>query len=112
MCRIKPLKEKMVNYRFNLHKDLTKEHLLQRTCGTDFNFRSITRMGSFNAETLNSNLESFCTNYVLKNLIKETVLYKNHSYGSCVDLLVTNCPGQFKAIFCHELDYQAFEKWN
>ena len=53
-------------------------------------------LGDFNVEVNDNHIKSFCENYCLKNLIKQTTCYKNPSNTTCIDLILTNVPRSFQ----------------
>ena len=52
-------------------------------------------LGCFNVEVNDNHMKSFCENYGLKNLIKQSTCYKSPSNPTCIDVLLTNVPRSF-----------------
>ena len=53
----------------------------------------------------------FCTNYNLKNLVKEPTCFKNIDKSSCVDLILTNKPSYFQTTTAVETGISDFHKF-
>ena len=54
-------------------------------------------LGDFNVTDDEHHMKSFCENYGLKNLIRETACYKNLSNPVCIDLILTDIPRSFES---------------
>ena len=55
-------------------------------------------------------MDSFCTIYHPKSLIKEPTCYKNPEKPTCIDLILTNSPRQFQATLALETGLSDFHK--
>ena len=53
-------------------------------------------LGEFNAGMEASSIKIFCSNYNLTSMINKPTCYKNPDKPSCIDLILTNCPGSFQ----------------
>ena len=53
--------------------------------------------GGFNVTDDEHHMKSFCKNYGLKNLIRQTTCYKNQSKPVCIDLMLKNVPRTFQS---------------
>ena len=98
---------------YNTHKHLIKDHLPQIKNAIDFNSKSyenITLIDDFNAEIFVSLMDSFCTTYHLKSLVMAPTCYKNTDKSTCIDLILTNSPRQFRATLTSEIGLSHFHK--
>ena len=84
----------------NSHKHLIKNHLLK--------IKNIILIGDFNTDISDTHMESFCTIYHLKSLIKGSTCYKNPDKPTCIDLILTNSPKQFQATLTLETGLSDF----
>ena len=53
-------------------------------------------LSDFNAGMEDSSIKIFCSNYNLTSMINNTTCYKNPDKLTCIDLILTNCPGSFQ----------------
>ena len=53
-------------------------------------FEKILILGDFNVEVEEENMKSFCENYNLKFLTKQSICYENPNKPICIDLILTN----------------------
>ena len=53
-------------------------------------------------------LQSFCNNYSLKHLIRQSRCYKNFGKLTCIDLILTNIPGSFQGTCVIEIEMSDF----
>ena len=60
-------------------------------------YEKILILGDFNVEIEEANMKSFCENYNLKSLTKQTTCYKNSNKPTCIDLILTNVPCIFQS---------------
>ena len=93
--------------------NLIKDHLQQIKNAIDFYSKSdenIILIGGFNVEISDSHVDSFCTIYHLKSLIKDTTCYRNTEKPTCIDLILTNCQRQFQATLTLETGLSDFQK--
>ena len=59
-------------------------------------YEKILILGDFNVEMEVANLKSFCKNFNLKNLMKQTTCYKTPNKPTCIDLILTSFPRIFE----------------
>ena len=93
--------------------NLIKDHLQQIKNVIDFyskSYENIILIGGLNVEISDSHVDSFCTIYRLKSLIKQPTCYKNYEKPACIDLILTNGPGQFQATLTLETGLSDFHK--
>ena len=98
---------------YNPHKHLIKDHLPQIKNVIDFYSKSCENTiltSNFNVEISDSHMDSFCTIYHPKSLIKEPTCYKNPEKPTCIDLILTNSPRQFQATLALETGLSDFHK--
>ena len=98
---------------YNPHKHLIKDHLPQIKNVIDFYSKSCENtilISNFNVEISDSHMDSFCTIYHPKSLIKEPTCYKNPEKPTCIDLILTNSPRQFQATLTLETGLSDFHK--
>ena len=72
------------------------------------NYEKMILLGDFNVEVNDNHMKSFCENYCLKNLIKQTTCYKNPSNTTCIDLILTNVPRSFQITCVIEIGMSDF----
>ena len=53
-------------------------------------------LGDFNAGMEDSSIKIFCSNNNLTSMIIKPTCYENPDKPTCIDLILTNCPGSFK----------------
>ena len=67
-------------------------------------------LGDFNAEMDDSSIKTFCSNYNLTSMINNPTCYKNPDKPTCIDLILTNCPGSFQNSCVIETGLSDFHK--
>ena len=90
----------LINCSDNPHKSEIKKHLTALRNSLDLHsskYEKILTLCDFNVEIVEANMKSFCENYNLKSLIKQTTCYKNPNKPTCIDLILTNVPRMFQS---------------
>ena len=57
-----------------------------------------------------SSLKIFCSNFNLTSMINRPTCYKNPDKPTCIDLILTNCPGSFQNSCVIETGLSDFQK--
>ena len=57
---------------------------------------SLIFLGDFNAGVEYTDIKLFCSSYNLTSMVNEATCYKNSVKPTCIDLILTNCPGSFQ----------------
>ena len=86
-CSYNPKKTSLSNHIAELSKSLD----LFTTIGECLLF-----LGDFNVAMENSSIKIFCSNFNLTSMINKPTCYKNPDKPTCIDLILTNCPGSFQ----------------
>ena len=63
-------------------------------------------LGDFN----DSSIKKFCSNFNLTSMINKPTCYKNPGKTTCIDLILTNCPGSFQNLCVIETGLSDFRK--
>ena len=90
----------LINCSYNPHKSEIKKHLTAFRNSLDLHsskYEKILILGDFNVEIEEANMKSFCENYNLKSLIKQSTCYKNANKPTFIDLILTNVPRMFQS---------------
>ena len=90
----------LINCSYNPHKSEIKKHLIVLRHSLDLHsskYDKILTLGDFNVGIEEANMQSFCENYNLKSLIKQSTGYKNPDKPTCIDLILTNVPRMFQS---------------
>ena len=53
-------------------------------------------LGDFNAGVEDTDIKNFCSSYNLTSMVNKATCYKNPDKPTCIDLILTNCPGSFQ----------------
>ena len=67
-------------------------------------------LGDFNAGMEDSSIKIMCSNFNLTSMINQPTCYKNPDKPTCVDLILTNCPGSFQSSCVIERGLSDFHK--
>ena len=67
-------------------------------------------LGDFNAGMEDSSIKIFCSNFNLTSMINKPTCYKNPYKPTCIDLILTNCPGYFQNSCVIETRLSGFHK--
>ena len=59
-------------------------------------YDSLILLGDFNTGVEVAEIKSFCSSYNLTSMINKATCYKNPEESTCIDLILTNCPGSFQ----------------
>ena len=89
----------LINCSYNPHKSEIKKHLTAFRNSLDLHsskYEKILILGDFNVEIEEADMKSFCENYNLKSLIKQSTCYKNAN-KPFIDLILTNVPRMFQS---------------
>ena len=76
--------------------DFHLEHLYRNLALHSSRYENFMIIGDFNVEANNSAMSVFSDTYNLKSLIKKSACSKNPNKPSCIDLMLTNKPRNFK----------------
>ena len=57
-----------------------------------------------------SSIKIFCSNFNLSSVINKPTCYKNPDKPTCIDLILTNCPGSFQNSSVIETGLSDFHK--
>ena len=106
----------MINCSYNLHKSLIGNQLDAVSKALDLNSSAYDKtilLGDFNIDIDEQHMQSFCDNYSLKSLIRQTTCYKNFEKPTRIDLILTNMPRSFQSTCAIETglsDFDCYEK--
>ena len=53
-------------------------------------------LGDFNAGVEDTDIKFFYSTYNLTSMVNKATCYKNLDKPTCIDLILTNCPGSFQ----------------
>ena len=67
-------------------------------------------LGDLNVGMEDSSIKIFCRNYNLTSMINKPTCYKNPDKPTCIDLILTDCPGSFQNSSVIETDLSDFHK--
>ena len=67
-------------------------------------------LSDFNARMEDSSIKIFFSNYNLNSIISKPACYKNPDKPTCIDLILTNCPGSFQNSCVKETGLSDFHK--
>ena len=67
-------------------------------------------LGDFNAGVEDTDIKIFCSSYNLTSMVNKATCYKNPDKPTCIDLILTNCPGSFQNSCVVETGLSDFHK--
>ena len=91
-------RKRLINCSYNPNNGNIESHLdsVSRSLDIHLNrYENVILLGDFNASTEDSFMKSFCENYDLRSLVKESTCFKNPENPSFFDLILTKKPGSF-----------------
>ena len=96
----------------NPHKRFISSHLKELGKNLDFNskYYNFILLGDLNAEPTNETASDFCQVYDCSDFIKKYTCFKNPQNPSCIDLIITNKPRNFKGSITIETGLSDFHK--
>ena len=100
-----------INCSYNPHKNMIGNHLWAISEKLDIystSYGNFIILGDFNIEMEEQQVKDFCDNYGLKSLIRQPTCYKSPSNPTCIDLILTKAPQNFKTLVCWRQDCQIF----
>ena len=97
---------------YNPHKRFISSHLKELGKNLDFNskYYNFILLGDLNAEPTNETASDFCQVYDCSDFIKKYTCFKNPQNPSCIDLIITNKPRNFKGSMTIETGLSDFHK--
>ena len=81
----------LINCSYNPNRNEIGNHLEALGDFLDFHsssYNNIVILGDFNVGGEEPHMKTFCENYSLQNLIKQSTCYKNPSRPTCIDLIL------------------------
>ena len=106
-------KKWLLSYSYNLTKMEISNHLAELSKNTDLyltKYDQLLFLGDFNAGVEDSCVKNFCSSYNLTSMINKPRCYKNPEKGSCIDIILTNCPRSFQNSCAIETGLSDFHK--
>ena len=97
---------------YSPHKRFISSHLIELGKNLDFNskYYNFILLGDLNAEPTNETASDFCQVYDCSDFIKKYTCFKNPQNPSCIDLIITNKPRNFKGSMTIETGLSDFHK--
>ena len=84
---------------YNPQKTSLSNHIVELSKSLDLfttKYELLLFLGDFNVGMENSSIKTFCSNFNLTSMINKPTCYKNPDKPTCIDLILTNCPGSFQ----------------
>ena len=106
-------KKWLLSCSYNPKKTSLSNHIAELSKSLDLfttKYERLVFLGDFNAEMDDSSIKTFCSNYNLTSMINNPTCYKNPDKPTCIDLILTNCPGSFQNSCVIETGLSDFHK--
>ena len=84
---------------YNTKRASIANHLSTLSKSTDIytsKYDNLIFLGDFNAGVEDADIKNFCCSYNLTSMVNKATCYKNPDKPTCIDLILTNCPGSFQ----------------
>ena len=91
-------KKWLLSCSYNSKKTFLSNHIAELSKSLDLfttKYERLLSLGDFNAGMEDSSIKIFCSNFNLTSMINKPTCYKNPDKPTCIDLILTNCPGSF-----------------
>ena len=88
----------MLSCSYNPNKTSLSNHIAALSTSLDLfitKYERLVFLGDFNYGMEDTSIKVFCSNYNLTSMINKPTCYKNPDKLTCIDLILTNCPGSF-----------------
>ena len=93
-------KEKcLISCSYNPKKTSLSNHIAAISKSLDLfttKYERLLFLGDFNAGMEDSSIKVLCSNYNLTSMINKPTCHKNPDKPTCIDLILTDCPGSFQ----------------
>ena len=92
-------KKWLLSCSYNPKKTFLSNHIAELSKRLDLfttKYERLLFLGDFNAGMEGSSIKIFCSNFNLTSMINKPTCYKNPDKATCIDLILTNCPGSFQ----------------
>ena len=106
-------KKWLLSCSYNSKKTLLSNHIAELSKSFDLfttKYERLLFLGDFNAGMEESSIKIFCSNFNLTSMINKPTCYKNPDKTTCIDLILTNCPGSFQNSCVIETGLSDFHK--
>ena len=67
-------------------------------------------LGEFNAGVEDTDIKKNRSSYNLISMVNKAACYNNPDKSTCIDLILTNCPGSFQKVFCMQINIKVSYK--
>ena len=92
-------KKWLISCSYNPKRASIANHLSTLSKCTDIytsKYDNLIFLGDFNAGVEDTDIKGFCSSYNLTSMVNKATCYKNPDKPTCIDLILTNCPGSFQ----------------
>ena len=106
-------KKWLLSCSYNPKKTYLSNHIAELSKSLDLfttKYERLLFLGDFNAGMEDSSIKIFCSNFNLTSMINKPTCYKNPDKPTCIDLILTNCPGSFQNSCVIETGLSDFHK--
>ena len=106
-------KKWLLSFSYNPKKTSLSNHIAELSKSLDLfttKYERLLFLGDFNAGMEDSSIKIFCSNFNLTSMINKPTCYKNPDKPTCIDLILTNCPGSFQNSCVIETGLSDFHK--
>ena len=103
----------MLSCSYNPNKTSLSNHIAALSTSLDLfitKYEHLVFLGDFNYGMEDTSIKVFCSNYNLTSMINKPTCYKNPDKPTCIDLILTNCPGSFQNSCVIETGLSDFHK--
>ena len=103
----------MLSCSYNPNKTSLSNHIAALSTSLDLfitKYERLVFLGDFNYGMEDTSIKVFCSNYNLTSMINKPTCYKNPDKPTCIDLILTNCPGSFQNSCVIETGLSDFHK--
>ena len=103
----------MLSCSYNPNKTSLSNHIAALSTSLDLfitKYERLVFLGDFNYGMEDTSIKVFCSNYNLTSMINKPTCYKNPDKLTCIDLILTNCPGSFQNSCVIETGLSDFHK--
>ena len=106
-------KKSLLSCSYNPKKTSLSNHIVELSKSLDLfttKYELLLFLDDFSMGMENSSIKTFCRNFNLTSMINKPTCYKNPDKSTCIDLILTNCPGSFQNSCVIETDLSDFHK--
>ena len=108
-------KKWLISFSYNPKRSSIANHLSALSKCTDIytsEYDNLIFLGGFNGGVEDTGIKNFCSsNKFTNSMVNKATCYKNPDKRTCIDLILTDCPGEFQHSCVVDTGLSDFIKW-